>query len=274
MNWIRVKPDKPCVVCGKPDWCCISADGTVAYCMRVESEKPCKSGGWFHKLTDPLNYKPVARKAKPIPVQDFTALASQYVENLKDIATLSRELGVSVRSLERLQVGWNGRGHTFPMRDGRERTIGIRVRGTKGKWAVPGSKNGLFWPEGVYSGSDWPVIICEGPTDCAALLSMEFDAIGRPSCLGGVDYMVEFLKGRRRDVVIMADKDEPKQRPDGSTWRPGQDGAARLAQAIVPWVRSVRIVKPPFHKDIRDWYRAGATRDGVRALINNARYVA
>lgn len=273
MNWVRVKRDMLCPLCGKPDWCCVSGDGTVAYCMRVESPKPCRAGGWFHKLDEPLKYKSASRKTKPVPVRNFASLASRYVEDLTDIDGLAKELGVSVRSLERLQVGWNGQGYTFPMRDGREEIIGIQVRGRKGKWAVSGSRNGLFWPEGVYSGSDWPLVICEGPTDCAALLDMEFDAIGRPSCSGGVGYIVEFLQGRRRDVVIMADNDEPKEGPDGCTWRPGQDGAARLAQTIAPWVRTVRIVKPPFHKDVREWFKAGATRDAVRAVIQNTRYV-
>jgi len=272
-DWIRVRRSKPCPICGKPDWCSISSDGQVIVCMRAESERPCKSGGWFHRLSEPVRYKPeIRRKPKPVLVEDFTDLACRYEQQLQNIDLLAQSLGVSVRSLERLQAGWNGVGHTFPMRDGRERVIGIRVRGTNGKWAVPGSHNGLFWPEGVYSGSDYSLIICEGPTDCAALLDMEFDAIGRPSCSGGVEHIIEFLKGRRREVVIMADKDPPKKRPDGSVWYPGQEGAAMLAQAIRPLVRTLKIVKPPFHKDIRQWRVAGATHDTVEAVIRNTRY--
>ena len=92
--------------------------------------------------------------------------------------------------------------------------------------------------------------------------------------MGGVDHIIEFLKGRRRDVIVMADRDEPKQRPDGSTWLPGQEGAARLATAIKPHVRTVKVVKPPFHKDVREWYRAGATKQVVESIINITRYVA
>jgi hypothetical protein len=243
--------------------------------MRTASPKPCNSGGWFHRLNEPLEYKP-APKRKPdrVPVQDFARLASQYVEQLQDIASLSRSLGISIRSLERLQAGWNGQGYTFPMRNGSERIIGIRVRTDKGKWCVKGSRTGLFWPEGVYSGSDYPLVICEGPTDCAALLDMEFDSLGRPSCLGGVEHITEFLKGRRRDVVILADRDEPKHRPDGSVWLPGQEGAVRLCKAIRPLVRTLKIVKPPFHKDARAWRIAGATHDVVETVIRNTRYVA
>lgn len=46
MNWVRVKRNKPCPICGRPDWCSVSEDGTVVVCMRTESPKPCKSGGW------------------------------------------------------------------------------------------------------------------------------------------------------------------------------------------------------------------------------------
>lgn len=273
-TWIRVTRRKPCPICGKPDWCSVSSDGQVVVCMRAESPRPCKSGGWFHPIGERVPWQPVPRKRpEPVPVQDFTDLACQYEQRLENVDMLAYSLGVSARSLERLQVGYNGVGYTFPMRDGHERIIGIRVRTTKGKWCVPGSHNGLFWPEGVYSGSDCRLAICEGPTDCAALLTLGFDALGRPSCQGGVDHIIEFLKGRRRDVVIMADKDPPKQRPDGSVWYPGQEGAARLAQVIRPLVHTLKVVKPPFHKDIRDWLRAGATHDVVEAVIRHTRYV-
>ena len=273
MNWIRTTKRKRCPICEHPDWCSVSEDDTVVCCMRIESSKPCKSGGWFHNLREPVTYKPTPKKSKPVPIQDFTALSSQYVENLIHIDKLAEELGVSIRSLERLEAGWNGN-VTFPMRDGRERIIGIRVRGSKGKWCVTGSRQGLFWPEGIYSGSDYSLVIAEGPTDVAALLTMGFDSIGRPNCMGGTEYIIEFLKGRRRDVIIMADKDPPKERPDGSVWFPGQEGADRLAKAIMPLVRSLKIVKPPFHKDVRAWLRDGATQETLLAVIENTRCVA
>jgi len=272
-EWIRTNKSRPCPICNKNDWCEISADRVTVYCMRVPSEHPSKSpqGGWFHRIGEPVVYQPV-KKTKM--VTDFTTETQNYIDNLSSYETPSRLLGVSVRSLERLQLGHNGRGYTFPMRDGRENIIGIRVRGKKGKWSVPGSRNGLFWPDKVYSGSDWPLIICEGPSDTAALLDLEFDAIGRPSCLGGNEHVMEFLRGKRRDIVIMSDNDQPKHRPDGSVWFPGQEGATKLAHLIKPLVRSVKVCHPPGHKDIREWKIAGATKPVVIAIIRNARYVA
>jgi hypothetical protein len=34
--WPRVSRTHPCPVCGKPNWCLVSADGTAAICQRVE----------------------------------------------------------------------------------------------------------------------------------------------------------------------------------------------------------------------------------------------
>ena len=45
------------------------------------------------------------------------------------------------------------------------------------------------------------------------------DAIGRPSANACVDMTCEFCEGR--EVVILANFDEPKSRPDGSVFHPG-----------------------------------------------------
>jgi phage/plasmid primase-like uncharacterized protein len=85
---------------------------------------------------------------------------------------------------------------------------------------------------------------------------------------------LEALSRTSVHVIIVADRDEPKHRPDGSVWLPGQEGAAKLCTAIRPFVRSLKTVKPPFAKDVRDWAGAGATHDMVAAVIRNARFVA
>jgi len=239
--------------------------------MRVRSDKQLRNGGWLHRLDNTL-FRPVTplrRKHKPQshPVDvEARALESRAGCDLSDLAS---QLGVTVISLERLWTGWDGMAWTFPMRDGRYRIIGIRRRFRNGKkLTMEGSHNGLFIPDDVLATRD-RLLICEGPTDCAALLDLGYDSIGRPSCSGGMEFIKQLLRRRRRDVVIVADNDKPKRRLDGTTWRPGLDGARSLRDAITPLCRSVLIIKPPRHKDIRQWVNSGVTRDVVDYLIRN-----
>jgi hypothetical protein len=279
-GWIRVTRRSPCPVCQKPDWCSISADGLWVHCMRMENDHPCKSaqvGGWIHRLGEPVAYVPPPKpKHEPVALADFTDLACQCEQALPNIESLAKELGLSVRSLERLQVGWYARMkcYTFPMRDGRERIVGIRVRTLRGKkYCVPGSHNGLFHPEGVSAKGDSPLLLPEGPTSCAACLDLGFDAIGRPNCELGAEDLKLILKQGNRPVVIVADHDEAKYRPDGSVYYPGQDGARKIAQSLKPLCPRLKIIKMPFCKDPRDFLREGGTHAVVECLIRAAKYL-
>jgi hypothetical protein len=105
------------------------------------------------------------------------------------------------------------------------------------------------------------LLIAEGPTDTAALLDMGFEAVGRPSCSGGVGLLVDLVRSRRvKDVVIVADVD-----PHGA----GQRGAESLAIALVPYCPSIRVIEPPGGiKDVRDWKNAGAGHDDIMAVVD------
>lgn len=275
----RVSKSNLCPVCEHSDWCLVSPDGSACICARVSEGGTVvgkEGAGWLHKLTNnptPRKRTPKRHKAPQEPLPDFLALARKYHENLPDMSKLSANLGVSEDSLERLRVGWDGKNYTFPLRDGQNRIIGIRLRGKTKKFAVKGSKNALFWPEGVRVESENILFICEGPTDTAALLDLGFEAIGRANSNTGASYILEMLKGMKRHIVIMADKDEAKTRTDGSIWYPGIEGAVRLAEQIKPVSETLRVIKPPNHKDIRSWYNNGATKSAVMALVNNERFV-
>ena len=79
------------------------------------------------------------------------------------------------------------------------------------KIAVKGGHDGLFIPEGIDARG--LVLVCEGPTDTAALLDLGFNAVGRPSCRGGVKLLVGLVqKHRPSGVVIVSDGDAPGQR--------------------------------------------------------------
>jgi DNA primase len=67
--------------------------------------------------------------------------------------------------------------------------------------------------------------------------------------------------GKGRDVVIIADKDEP-----------GMEGARALKKIVLPNARSAVIVQPPgVHKDLREWVRAGGNRDALRFIVESIR---
>ena len=65
-------------------------------------------------------------------------------------------------------------------------------------------------------------------------------------------------------MVIAANYDEPKQRPDGTEFYPGQEGARELADAIY---RPMKIIYP---KRGKDWRAFGASREVMDAIIQNA----
>ena len=276
-TWVRVTKRRPCPICERPDWCGVSDDGVVAHCMRVESPKPTRAGGWIHRLADPAPTSRPRRARRPAerPEIAWVALMSRYTaETLPgDVRRLAGLLGVSTASLKRLGVAWAAEHHAWaiPMQDAGERVIGIRLRPERGKkWAVRGSHNGLFVPDGGIPEQVETILVAEGPTDVAALLDLGFCAIGRASCSGQVDMLVDVLY--RRNVVIVADRDEAKKRPDGSEFYPGQEGAERLAEALFGKARTVKVIKPLQGKDAREWKLAGATGDIISTVIRNSYY--
>lgn len=268
---LRVSRRNPCPICGKPDWCLIARDGSDCICARIESQKRAGDAGWLHVLGEQVKvYRPTRRERKQETNQDIFALFQKYTSNCKQPELLAEELGVSVSSLKDLQVGYSGKAYSFPMFSGNNRIIGIRLRAGKRKWAVKGSKAGLFVPVGRNLTSElW---ICEGPTDTAALLTLGFYAIGRPSCTGGVKHIQSYLcRTGKKDVYIMTDKDPPKKLADGRTWRPGLDGALRLAKEIKSICGTVRAVRPLVGKDIRQWLNSGATKEQVKVIADSTR---
>lgn len=250
-TWIRVTKGKCCPVCGKPDWCMLSEDGSAAICPRTESKKFIEGSGYLHVLKETEWSK-----------DQWTPEKKELPEHNEVMATMARKFfiacdqeqqvnaderfGVTAASMRRLGMGWcaSQSANTFPMFRHERRLVGIRMRGTDGrKWAIKGSKQGLFIPKDLHPTK--VLFICEGPTDTGAMLDLGFNAIGRPSCMGATDLIKELVP--RRNVMIMADADGP-----------GQDGADRLAFAIRSLVASIRVVSPPEgHKDVRAWYKAG-----------------
>jgi len=228
----------------------------------VESNKKFGDAGWLHVLIKgdkPNGIKvPVKKTEANEPCIDFSGLARECMKavNAQRLAALADGLGISIGSLRRLRVGWypDKRAWTFPMTDCGGKVLGIRLRLTNGKKiSVKGGHEGLFIPTGNRSSK---LIVCEGPTDTAALLDFGFMAIGRPNCSGGVRHLIALVREWRPEIVtIMADADEP-----------GQKGAKVLARCLESWKVRSWIVTPPA-KDARTWKNGGATKQDVEKLI-------
>jgi hypothetical protein len=119
----------------------------------------------------------------------------------------------------------------------------------KNKIALQGGFRGLTLPLGWRDLPD-PVVIVEGPSDCLAGRWANLNCVGRPSCSGGADMLIELL--RERQVVIMAENDAREK--DGRIEWPGRDGAESIKKRLeYAWQRDVPIVYPPVaFKDLRE----------------------
>lgn len=101
-----------------------------------------------------------------------------------------------------------------------------------------------------------PVVIVEGASDTAAILSLGLVAVGRPSATGGLSILAALVRGRK--VVVFGENDE---KPDGF-W-PGKHGAEKTLTALEGVCSNPRIVFPPGeYKDVRQWISAaGLSRE-------------
>jgi hypothetical protein len=290
MSLRRVTRKSPCPICGKERYCYFAANGRKIVCCfdmnldlveRDQNDRPRtdKKGHYIHRVPDMLSAKQIreAKKSKngKIPPREVFNLHKLYCSKLspQGLNKLAGSLGLSPDSLDRMDVGTDGVNWTFPMKNGKGYVIGIRKRSSGGKkFAYKGSRVGIFIPNGLKP--DKVLFIAEGSTDTAALLDLGIPAIGRPSCNGGGDYIKKFLSRYQPMLVtIMADRDPPKIKSDGSKWKPGQVGAYKLARDIRSKVRGVKVVKPAAGKDIREWKQKGATKESVMLIVQNTRYI-
>ena len=269
-HWRRVRRDKPCPICGRPDWCLISTDDTAAICARVQSERRIGEAGFLHRLQE--RQPSVTRRVRSVylPLSSnsklhLAELVGRYQAAVHDaeLCKLAKRLGLTVDGLRALRIGWTGTAWSFPMTNVAGAVLGVRLRSTEGrKFAVKGGEEGLFIPSSITPTDNNRLLITEGPTDTAALLDLGFaTVVGRPSCNGGLKLLVHLVQQWRcQDVVIVADSDEP-----------GQRGAGNLASVLAVYVPNVRAIRPPDGiKDARAWVQAGGTRQEVEQAIQDS----
>jgi hypothetical protein len=187
--------------------------------------------------------------------------------SIRDPKILADQLGVSAAALRTLgciatdqHKVWG-----FPMYCGDGSPVGIRMRHENGrKWALPGSHNGIFLPQ---CEPQPECVVCEGPTDSAAALTMGMFVIGRPNCSACATDIVATVKRLKiKRITIVADVDQDRQRSVGGGvfYNPGLDGARSLAAILtIP----TRIVTLPC-KDLRSFLQAGGSLATFESIAN------
>ncbi len=258
-EWMRVSKNRVCAACKKDSWCTFTEE--VICCMRIQSAKPAKNGGWIHRLTEklPKHYFHNIKPSKPKMDIDFEFMF-RFVQKRTtndQIRKLAVELGLLPVSLKMIGYAWDEetKAHWFPMKDAQGKIIGIRTRYQDGsKRAVSGSRAGLFIPD-VPTDGFRQIYVCEGVSDVCALLSMGLYAIGRPSCLGSEDLLMDALKNSKiRDIVLICDNDTP-----------GINGMMRLSDKMIV---KHRVWIPP-SKDCREFLIQGGSADLIESLTRN-----
>ena len=277
MSFTRVTREKVCPVCNHGDWCRVFDDGWVE-CMRVQSDKPARSGGWMHRISEgPRRYVPPPLR-RQAPAINATRLMREWsaATTATALAEFAGSLGVSVPALVAVGAAWAAphSAWAFPMCDGYGNVVGIRLRNERGKFAVRGSRQGIFLPHFGGDGSpSRPVLarhgrlgeaslptpaqktlfVCEGPTDTAAAIDLGFFAAGRPNCCcGGVEIRTYARRHECAKAVVVSDNDKP-----------GLDGARKVgAELRMPYALYV----PPA-KDLREFCRLGGTRNMIENTL-------
>jgi 5S rRNA maturation endonuclease (ribonuclease M5) len=265
-EFIRVTKRDPCPICKKPDWCEITADGRGAICMRVESQRKTRNGGWWHWLKDApperllLNRK-VQENTKRTPAE-LLRMMDRWAAKTTDemMGALGTALGVATWALSDMGAVYADvhSAWAFPMRRFNGELAGIRLRAATGKkWAVAGSRDGLFFGVNEQETID-TLFVCEGPTDTAAALTIGLCAVGRPSCRGArMEVKLLAYRWGAKRVCVVADQDKP-----------GQDGGIELCRRM--GMAAAMIVPPA--KDMRVWVKKGAKRADVEKALEQTEW--
>ena len=138
------------------------------------------------------------------------------------------------------------------MCDGYGNVVGIRLRNERGKFAVRGSRQGIFVANVPPQKT---LFVCEGPTDTAAAVELGLFAVGRPNCCCGGAEIRAFARSHDVNrVVLISDNDKP-----------GLDGARKVGGELeLPFA----VYVPPA-KDVREFVRLGGTRAMIENTLHN-----
>ena len=300
-GWRAIPHNMDCPICGhRGTYCTVAPDGDAIQCRRVESPHPVKNrdgtAGWMHPVPEADRPRTAALPAKAKVPKRSPAEWANLVRQLRTALSPRRlerfadSLGVTPESLKAYGVGYDASTgcFTWPMYDGRQSVIGVRIRSYDGQVqaCVRGSSNGLFIPDGIDFRSHDPetrlsnlspllLLLPEGPTDAAAAWDLSITAVGRPNGSSGLLMLRQLLSStpHKQEVVVVGENDGPvwPHVPSPQPIFPGVAGALACAKALLDYAGTLRLVMPPRHaKDFRDWKLAGCTAADVALAVGRA----
>ncbi len=221
--------------------------------MRVQSDKPAKSGGWMHRIGEPAR-----RYLRPPPKwQPPTINATKLMRDglaattAAALAEFAASLGVSTPSLVAVGAAWAPphAAWAFPMCDGYGNVVGIRLRNERGKFAVRGSRQGIFLA-GRARAEDAVRLRRARRTPPPPSSWACSPWAGRTAVAAGAEIRSYARRHECAACVIISDNDKP-----------GLDGARKVGGELkLPFA----IYVPPA-KDLREFVRLG----GTRGMIEN-----
>ena len=287
-GWVRASKARPCRVCEKPDNCEALRvdDGWLVYCGRVSEGaiRQNDGGQWLHKVADDSVIRIREPRREPEPPQRAKKSAAYWADLVRfceecgkgRLTNLADTLGVSVKSLRRLHVGYSVQQEAgmFAERNAAGEFVGINRRfGNGEKKRSAGGESGLTFADDWDAG-DGPLLLVEGGSDVAACLTMGLNAVGRPSNTGGVKLLGELLANvpRTRTVIVIGERDRkrhgdlkenarkrhsPECEGCSACW-PGWFGAVNVAKQLAEKLaRPIAWALPPDDaKDSRAWWLA------------------
>lgn len=268
--WTSVTRQQPCVICGRTSWCTRTTDGNACKCMKVPSPHVIqhKGGeiGWFYLLNEPLPPVKYVPNPKPIAVNLYRPAMEMAwsFDSWQTRDQLAQALGVKEPALEVLDVGagWDAfRQEVFsswPERLPNGKVAGIMRRYASGeKLTLSGSRHGLYFQEEWDTGFG-PLIVPEGGSDTAALISLGLTTIGRYSNTGGGAYISQMIQGFKRPILVLGENDRREDErchpcPGCFLCWPGKFGAIATAKLIHQQTGKQTYWSMLPSKDVREW---------------------
>lgn len=157
LSWRRLAPRESCRVCDRRGWCTVRSDGAVG-CMRAQSDRPLRNGGWLHwpdgrPLPAPIAPRgrglgPAPSSPAPVELAPIERRDAAY-RMLADRLGLDGRHAAHLRDVRRLPLA---PGHRFASAPGPTEPIGL-VR------AVEAAAGSLVGVPGFYVAGGRPRLV-------------------------------------------------------------------------------------------------------------------